>query len=110
MWHKNIIPPIFSNTQEVSVCPWASNLSHFFVCNMNGTPTSFGKFVALALVCYLGFILLRAHSKLQERKIGTVFQTMSEKTVQEICDLHFFNQLALYTVINFILYSLKYEI
>ena len=44
---------------------------------------SFEKFIVLALFCYFGFILLRAHNKLRDRKIGTVFQTISVKTVQE---------------------------
>ena len=51
-------------------------------------PMSFSKFVAIALVCYLGYILFRAHGKLRERKIGTVFQMMGEKTVKEISNLH----------------------
>ena len=44
---------------------------------------SFGKFVFVCLVCYFGYILIRAHHKLQSRNIGTMFKTVSEKTVQE---------------------------
>ena len=59
------------------------------ILDMSGTPMSFGKFVTVALVCYLVYILFRAYGKLQERKIGTVFQTMSEDTVQESYGFHF---------------------
>ena len=44
---------------------------------------SFGKFVVVGLVCYFGYILIRAHDNLQDKKIGTAFQKIREKTVQE---------------------------
>ena len=44
---------------------------------------SLKKFVAALLLCYLGYILTGAYTKLQERKIGTAFQSISEKTVKE---------------------------
>ena len=48
-----------------------------------GRSISFEKFVVLVLFGYFGFNMLRAHNKLRDRKIGTVFQTISVKTVQE---------------------------
>ena len=69
--------------------PGALRLSHPIPFAMNAKPMSFSKFIAIALVSYLGYILFRAHGKLRERKIGTVFQMMGEKTVKELCNLHY---------------------
>ena len=43
---------------------------------------SLGKCVMLVLGCYLAFVIFRANNKLQLDKIGTIFSTVSEKTVQ----------------------------
>ena len=43
---------------------------------------SLGKCVILVLGCYLAFVIFRANNKLQLDKIGTIFSTVSEKTVQ----------------------------
>ena len=74
---------------QVSVSPGAISPSHPIPFAMRAKPMSFSKFIAIALVCYLGYILFRAHGKLRERKIGTVFQMMGEKTVKEISNLHY---------------------
>ena len=44
---------------------------------------SLGRFVTIALVCYFGFVIFNANDKLQNRKIGTIFQTISVKTVKD---------------------------
>ena len=43
---------------------------------------SFGKFVMVVLGCYFTFVIYNANDKLQIGKIGTIFTTMIEETVQ----------------------------
>ena len=43
---------------------------------------SFGKFIMVALTCYLAFVIFRAKDKLQSGNIGTLFSTVNQKTVQ----------------------------
>ena len=42
----------------------------------------------VALICYLAFVIFRANDKLKSGKIGTIFTTVSKKTVQglHLCD------------------------
>ena len=43
---------------------------------------SFSKFVMVILVSCFAYVILLANSKLRTKKIGTIFQTVGEKTVQ----------------------------
>ena len=43
---------------------------------------SFSKFVMIILVSSFAYVILMASSKLRTKKIGTIFQTIGEKTVQ----------------------------
>ena len=43
---------------------------------------SFGKFVMVVLGCYFVYVIIRANLRLQSGQIGTIFRTVSEKTVQ----------------------------
>ena len=51
-------------------------------------PISFGKFVMVVLGCYLALEIYQANNKLVRGKIGTIFTTVSQKTVQglQLCD------------------------
>ena len=42
----------------------------------------FGKFVLVFLCCYFSFVILKASDKLQSEQMGTIFRTVSKKTVQ----------------------------
>ena len=44
---------------------------------------SFAKFVTIALICYFGFVIFNANDKLQSRRIGTTFQTIRMRNVQD---------------------------
>ena len=43
---------------------------------------SFGKFVMVVLGCYFVYVIIMANLEWQSNQIGTIFRTVSEKTVQ----------------------------
>ena len=51
---------------------------------------SFGRFVMLILCCYFAFVIFKANNKLQSEQIGTIFRTVSKKTVQVRLYVHFY--------------------
>ena len=52
---------------------------------------SFGKCVMVALGCYFVYVIIRANLRLQSDQIGTIFRTVSKKTVQGSYLLHKFD-------------------